>query len=114
MIALIAVFVILVQALFPASAMAARSDPGGAQVICTDHGLATVTLDGGKAPTQKHTCDHCICVGTVLPPALAPSVGVLVVRYAVSTDPATPIVGLVPGRGLAAPPPPPTGPPSII
>ena len=68
MIALVAVFALLVQVLIPGLAAAAPSarDPG--MVICTGHGVAP-TPTGDTAPAKELTggaCGHCVC-----PPAAA-------------------------------------------
>lgn len=78
MIALMAAFALLVQALVatPAMAMAmggpakAHGPLGEAVAICTDHGLQTITPDGGPpADEAGGSCGHCVCPATV---ALAP------------------------------------------
>ncbi|MBX3482617.1 DUF2946 family protein [Phenylobacterium sp.] len=112
LIALVAVFALLVQALFPAVAAASPlSGPG--MTICTGMGLSA-DLPGGPQPaTPAHGCDHCLCPApTALPPAIA-GAPVEMVRYAETAPSLTPrAVTVSPGRGLAAPPPPSRGPPA--
>ncbi|MBL8554356.1 MAG: hypothetical protein JNL41_08765 [Phenylobacterium sp.] len=111
LIALVAVFALLVQALFPAYA-AASPLVGPGMTICTDMGLSA-DLPGGPQPTAPaHGCDHCICPAPVATPAVADT-PVEMVRYAEAQPSLTPHAAPVsPGHGLAAPPPPPRGPPA--
>lgn len=112
LIALVAVFALVVQALFPAMA-AARPLAGPGMTICTEMGL-TADLPGGEQPAAPaHACDHCLCPA---PAAALPAVAdapVAVVRYAEAAPALLPAAQPVsPGRGLAAPPPPSRGPPA--
>lgn len=112
LIALLAVFALLVQALWPAAAVAAP-DFGAAAMVCTGHGLAAAP-DGGSAPDKRtggHPCQHCVCPSLAVtpPPLAAAPAGEVSYTDAVALDP--PAQDLAPGRGLAAPPPPGRGPP---
>ncbi|MBL8772553.1 MAG: DUF2946 family protein [Phenylobacterium sp.] len=112
-IALFAVFALLVQAMFPTFATAgAMSGPG--VTICTDMGLAPAPANDAGAPMERpHGCDHCLtaCAAPALP--ASPSALVQPVVYTAPAATPTPVVYAVrPGRGLAAPPPPSRGPPS--
>ena len=70
-IALVAVFVMLVQALIPSLA-SAGTFPGEGLAICTQAGLAPA-LDGGSVPAPGgHDCQHCVCpAATAEPPPIA-------------------------------------------
>ena len=60
MIALVAVFALLVQALIPTLA-AAGNYPGEGLSVCTEAGLAPAP-DGSSAPASAgHDCQHCVC-----------------------------------------------------
>jgi hypothetical protein len=111
MIALLAVFALLVQALVPAIANAAPARPGEPQVICTGHGLSTIHY-GDAAPAKGALaghCEHCVCPPAALsPPASAePAVAV---AYAVAARPETAAADLPP-PARAPPRPPGQGPP---
>jgi hypothetical protein len=109
MIALVALFALLVQMLAPSLAAAAPAP--GEQVICTDHGLQTIrTGDTGPAKDAPgHACDHCVCppVAATLAAVIQPVVFVAFAREArpeaVSTD--------LPPPARAPPRPPGQGPP---
>lgn len=111
MVALLAVFALLVQALIPSLAAAApMAGPG--VMVCTEMGLTPVPADDGQPAAPAHACDHCLCPSLVQAlPALA-TAAIEPVRYA-----AAPMADgrahatVAPGRGLAAPPPPSRGPP---
>jgi len=111
LIALIAVFALMVQAMIPAIANAAPARRGE-QVICTDHGLQTVSLDDaapakGQAPAH---CEHCVCppVGTQPPAMIEPAV---FIAYAREARPQAASMGLPP-PARAPPRPPGQGPPT--
>jgi hypothetical protein len=107
MIALAAVFALLVQALAPAFAVAAPGFGGG--VICTSMGAQPAPDDGGGAPPADHACKHCVCPSpTNDPPRVA-----AMVRVAYVEAPA-PFVETARGRvpqARAPPRPPGQGPP---
>lgn len=112
-VALFAVFALLVQALVPGIAAAAS---GGRDTICVatgvHHGGARDSAPDGHG--MGAGCDHCVCPAPAAPPSAAAAL-VQPVRYAIAAvhdlARANPCA---PGRGLAAPPPPCRGPPSLI
>ena len=111
MIALVAVFALMVQALIPAMANAAPVR-AGEQVICTDHGLQTVSLDE-KAPAKSQAashCGHCVCppVAAQPPAILEPTA---FVAYALELRPEAASADLPP-PARAPPRPPGQGPPT--
>jgi hypothetical protein len=104
MIALVAVFALLVQALIPTLAMAAASgDP--AMVICTAKGLQAAPA-GGQDPGQPadHACQHCLC--PAISTAASPSLEIIPVAYIVAAAPRalTAQAQLPPARGPPRPP----------
>lgn len=116
MIALVAVFALLVQALIPAMAMAGPLGAGPGMIVCAPVGPHDGSA-GDAAPKQgapTGTCDHCICATPAVPTppsAAAP----IPVRYVAQAERlARPDDAPTPGRGLAAPPPPSRGPPSLL
>jgi hypothetical protein len=124
----IALLAMLVRAMVPAGYMLAHADSGGGRYLtvtmCIDHGGATqvIDLDTGKPvdPSKlpgkgKGEGKQAPCVfaaaGHVAPPVVFEQPVEFVTHYDVE-------FGVVrdvrPGRGIAAPPPPATGPPSAI
>jgi hypothetical protein len=91
MIALVAVFALLVQMLAPTLALAEPARGLGEQVICTGHGLQTIRT-GDAAPTKGSpikgwgaaACDHCVCPPVAATPAavIAPVVFRTFTRHA--------------------------------
>lgn len=69
LIALVAMFALLLQALWPAAAMAAPTLGAGAQ-ICDGLGLKAAPADAPvDQPAHEAGCQHCICpMATSLPP----------------------------------------------
>lgn len=108
MIALVAVFALMVQALMPAFA-AAGPMPDGATLICTDMGLQTAPTDSAP-PVADHACKHCLCPA----PANEPPTTASVVRiaYAVAPAPAIDVRRAMPPPARAPPRPPGQGPPA--
>lgn len=113
MLALVAVFALLVQALIPSLAGAAPSPLGGPlgeTVICTSLGPQTAPTDGG-APAHVGRCDHCVCPAAAAglpPPAADPAPATFAyVRTEPRVPPAAP-----PPPARAPPRPPGQGPPS--
>ena len=102
MIALMAVFALLVQALIPSIAAAGSKGPLDTVVICTSHGLQSVPDPANGVPDQP--CQHCVCpTTTALPPAIGLSI--VKVRFAAETAIATPFHSLPPpARGPPRPP----------
>lgn len=107
MIALVAVFTLLVQTLMPAFA-AAGPMPDGGGVICTTMGLQTGPSDSAP-PAADHSCKHCVCPA---PSAEAPPPALIArVAYVEGHAPIAPTPrGLVP-QARAPPRPPGQGPP---
>lgn len=107
MIALVAVFALLVQALIPAFAMAAPAGAGDL-LICTQAGLQ-IGDTGAPAPAD-HACKHCLCPAPVSDPP--PVASVQRIAYAVSAaEPAPKPQRLIP-PARAPPRPPGQGPPT--
>jgi hypothetical protein len=108
MIALVAVFTLLVQALVPAFATAGPM-PDGATLICTDMGLQAAPSDS-TPPAIEHACKHCLCPAPASePPATA---RVARIAYAVATRPAIDVRRTIPPPARAPPRPPGQGPPA--
>lgn len=109
MIALIAVFALMVQALIPAIANAAPAR-GGQQVVCTDHGLQTVDPTAPAKGQLPAHCEHCVCPPTAAqPPAMVePAV---FIAYAREVRPQSAAINLPP-PARAPPRPPGQGPPA--
>jgi hypothetical protein len=108
MVALVAVFALLVQALMPAFAIAGPM-PDGATLICTDMGLQAAPSDS-TPPAVDHACKHCLCPAPASgPPATA---SVVRVAYAVATAPAVEVRRTLPPPARAPPRPPGQGPPA--
>jgi hypothetical protein len=115
--ALIGVFALMLQALVPAAAMAARSGPDGAVVICTAEGTQTVSADGrsaGAPASHKRfggmPCQDCLAAAMA---ALAPAPAVIepVAYQTARADLTTSARPLAP-RARAPPRPPGQGPPA--
>lgn len=108
MIALFAVFALLVQALIPSLANAAPG-PGGPAAICTEMGLATVGDAAPGQPAPSHSCQHCVCPALAETPA--PIVQILPVAYVVAAAPVADTPRGVRPLPRAPPRPPGQGPP---
>jgi hypothetical protein len=114
-VALFALFALLVQALIPSIAMASASS-GAAGYICMAGG-SHGGHGGAPAPQDRIPgggCDHCVCPAAAAPPPSTADLGqeaVHYVRTAANRHLGSCTIAL--GRGLAAPPPPPRGPPSL-
>jgi hypothetical protein len=93
-------------------------DPAGSVdlVVCTDHGAVNLGTkspgsgDQGQAQRMDHPCVFCGHAWGTPPPAVAHPVAFRVVFV---TAALTRAVDMIPGRGLAAPPPPSHAPPAI-
>ncbi|MBU1514264.1 MAG: DUF2946 domain-containing protein [Alphaproteobacteria bacterium] len=109
MIALLAVFALLVQALIPALAMPA---PGaaGEMLICTPIGLQTGPSDPGAPASAEHSCKHCLCPAPMADPP--PQVSVQRVAYVVISAEPAPKPRRVTPPARAPPRPPGQGPPT--
>jgi len=117
----------LVRAIVPAGYMLAEADtPHGRYLVvqmCDGHGAAQVVdldtgafLDASKLPgksdgkTETSPCVFAASAPMASPPA---AVEPIVFQHAFAADFAVSRT-VAPGRGIAAPPPPATGPPSLI
>ncbi|MDE2356713.1 MAG: hypothetical protein KGL69_08155 [Alphaproteobacteria bacterium] len=119
--ALVAGLLLLLQAAIPPGFMLASggATPTGAPsiVICTGHGPLSYAPDAPNPhrktprPSPSQTCPFAGHAGASLVPDLPAPQPITFARFA----PLTPDGHcLAPGRGLAAPPPPATGPPSLL
>lgn len=112
MIALLAAFVLIVQALWPTAAMAASPDFGSAAMICTGSGLAAPPT-GDLAPYNAGgpMCPDCVCPPLAAePPSLAMTSAP--VRYADAARPYRVASSWVAPPTRAPPRPPGQGPPA--
>lgn len=107
-IALLAVFALLVQALIPSIAGAAPA-PLAQGVICTSAGMETAPADG-SLPGHVGRCDHCVCPAAgAAPPPPAVDAALPRVTYVAA---AAPLPRAKPPPPARAPPRPPgQGPP---
>ncbi len=113
---LLAFLAVFLNVLIPQGTMAARRGDAVAIVICTGHGPLVAP---GRPDTDKSGAAHhdsaCAFAGHGLmdaPPVLAVQTVSMVLAEAPIAGPGS--GDLVPGRGLAAPPPPAQGPPRLI
>jgi hypothetical protein len=112
----LALLALFVQVLTPSGFMVGRQDGHAAIVICTGHGPAASLSDlighPAKAPQSRHDAP---CVFAGFGVGAAPALAALIVRpIAPAPQPALLArLDLIPGRGLAAPPPPSQGPPQL-
>ena len=120
--ALLALAAISVRALVPAGYMLAPSahTSGMVVTICTAQGAVDVVLDPAsgehkqKNDTQQRSADA-PCVFAAAAPLAAPDAAIALAAPAITSAPVEyTFAQLAPGRGLAAPPPPSTGPPTLI
>jgi hypothetical protein len=114
----LAMLALLLKVLMPPGFMLADPGHGTLIALCTGHGTLTFAPDDhgkSKAPVQKKADAPCMGAGNVSPPSpsgvAAPAKAVI---YAPQDAPRAPSLDLLPGRGLAAPPPPSQGPPSLL
>ena len=105
------------KVLVPQGYMVSERGPGFPLVICTGHGPLTLNEDGHgvpKDPIQKKSDAPCTGAGAVTPvtPSALTAVSELIVLVAedLHSDKA---LDLIPGRGLAAPPPQSHAPPAV-
>jgi hypothetical protein len=108
MIALVAVFALLVQSLLPAFAVAGAM-PDGATTICTQMGLQTAPADS-TPPAVDHACKHCLCPAPATEPPSSASVARVAYPIATATPPD--IRRALPPPARAPPRPPGQGPPN--
>ena len=123
----IALLAMLVRAIVPAGYMLAEADtPDGRYLVvqmCDGHGAAQVVdldtgnpLDASRLPgksdgkTNSAPCVFAASASMASPPAAAEPI---VFQRAFAADFVVSLA-LAPGRGIAAPPPPATGPPTLI
>lgn len=110
MIALVAVFALLVQTLFPSFAMAAPG-PGDGLPICTEMGLSKAPSGSPTAPAPAHECQHCVCPAPAAEPPQAATVAAVAYWIALAPVAETPR-GERP-QARAPPRPPGQGPPRL-
>ena len=117
--ALFAVFALLVQALIPATAVAAATDGSGASIICTATGTQTLTADGQPAAPAPGShkgfggmpCQDCLAAAlAVVAPSPAPAIEPVV--YAIARVEHAPARSVLAPRARAPPRPPGQGPPT--
>jgi hypothetical protein len=113
--ALFAVFALMVQALMPTMAMAARPELSGADIICIGGRIQTVAPHGRpEAPAKTMggmPCQDCLAAAmAVVAPAPAPSVQP--VAYAIARVEHAPVRPILAPRARAPPRPPGQGPPT--
>jgi len=109
MIALVAAFALLVQALIPAFAMAAPGAAGD-MLVCTQAGLQAAPGDTGTPPAADHACKHCLCPAPATDPP--PTMSVRRIAYAVTEAPRAPRSQRLIPPARAPPRPPGQGPPT--
>ena len=103
------VLALALKVLVPQGFMISDQGSGFPLVICTGHGALSLADDGhggSKAPDQKKSEAPCTGAGTVTPvmaSAVTGDAGPAQYAFAAVVDGA--LVDLLPGRGLAAPPP---------
>lgn len=118
----LAVLGLALKVLIPAGFMPGPLRGAGVPlVLCTGHGAVAIDaadIAGKKSPADKHAPNAPPCAfaghgAAATTPDLTP-VGVAVRPPEPVLAAPLPMDGLTPGRGLAAPPPPPRGPPSLL
>jgi hypothetical protein len=105
------------KVLVPQGLMLSEQGPGIPLVICTGHGPLTLSDDGhggSKDPAQKKSDAPCMGAGNVTPvtPLTLAVVSEPIVLVADSPHSGK-TLDLIPGRGLAAPPPQSHAPPAV-
>jgi hypothetical protein len=109
--AALAFVALALQLLNPLVCQAQPRAPAMTMVVCTSHGLATISLDDQRQDAPPSRCEHCVAAHVVAEPT--GSAQVAVIRYERA------IVAVAPaeGAGLAfvrAPPRPPSQAPPIL
>ena len=113
----LAFLALLVKVAVPSGFMVAApgSGPGFPLVICTGHGEVTKTTSDRKGGESKSRSDApCAFAGHAAPPTPAAAPEIASASFAHAAAPPAIRFDLVPGRGLAAPPPPSQGPPTLL
>lgn len=113
---MLALLALAVAVIVPPGFMPAAAGHGSPLVICTGHGPATqMGLDKSARHGKAGKADGpCVFAGHGLAPPLSIAEALLIAQapHPRSIAPAMP--DLLPGRGLAAPPPPSQGPPARL
>ena len=116
--ALLAIVALTLSVLAPPGYMVARQAGGVAVVICTGHGPVTLTVQKGPADQRPGKArQNSVCAFASHGMASAPPVLAMQDAASFAHAAAFAIAGrhdLLPGRGLAAPPPPSQGPPILL
>jgi hypothetical protein len=113
--ALFAVFALLIQALFPAAAMAASPSGDASSIICTAAGMQSLGPDGKLHSPQKGSdgmpCQDCLAAAMTAV-AAAPTPVVQPVTYEIARVEHAPVRAVFAPRARAPPRPPGQGPPT--
>ena len=99
--------------MFAAQGNGAHSAPAFALVICTGHGPLDLAKDK-DGQTKQRADAPCAFAGHAAPPTPALGASTPRPRLAEYKAPLAVFADLMPGRGLAAPPPPSQGPPLTL
>ncbi len=113
----LAALALFVKIVVPAGFMVAAPQAAGGVplVICTGHGPLESPADHDKGGLSKSRSDApCAFAGHAAPPTPALGVAVPASTFTAYARPVGDISDLIPGRGLAAPPPPSQGPPLTL
>jgi hypothetical protein len=123
----IALLAMLVRAVMPAGFMLAEAESANGRYLtvdfCEGHGAVKRVLDvetrklldPSDVPAEQHEgkAQHAPCVFAAVAPLASPLMAAEVVEFVIVRDAEfTVIRDIRPGRGIPAPPPPATGPPS--
>jgi hypothetical protein len=119
---LLLVAALLARSVAPEGWMPVVNAAGGIEItVCNGTGpddAMVLSPDGKlhhKAPGKSPSGDHgCAFSGLGIADAPPTLVALAAPIFAPETAPALDPIGAIPGRGLAAPPPPATGPPSLV
>jgi hypothetical protein len=99
--------------MFAAEDRGAHGAPAFALVICTGHGPLDLGKDKGGQSKQRADAP-CAFAGHAAPPTPAFGAAIPLADFAGYAAPVAVLADLIPGRGLAAPPPPSQGPPLFL
>jgi hypothetical protein len=115
--AMLALLALAMNLISPPGFMTAGGPGGPTIVICTGHGPAMAPTQGGDAGHKPgHRSDQggaCAFAGHGLAGAPPTAGAASTAGFTAAPPAAAAIADLAPGRGLAAPPPPPRGPPIL-